>query len=503
MTSAHRRPLVQKTAWSTAANACTALGNVLASVLVARTLGPDGAGLTAYLTWAAATGVLIVTIGMPAALQRYVAEFHGANDDAGALQLARGLVRRIVGIALAVTIAGAVGVLLFQDGSRVALALLVLFAAHAGAEAYRSWLLGAQRFCVATQVAVATVVLQLVGVTLGSMHFGVPGAVLGYALGLLVPAVGAVRIALLPTEIRTTTDELRVRLRRYSRETYLALVVSLVAWSQLEVVFLRPTWGDHGVAMFTTGLIVARLAAHGPTLLAGGLLPHLTERATAGDVEAVRRTYGSATRILGALAMPLCFGAAAISPHLIPVLYGDAFREAIPAAVVLCTTSAIGATAAAGSALLYAMERSRFVLLSGIVGAALAVAGFALVIPAAGALGAAATRGAVQLGMVAIGTWYIARRLQVPVPLGSLGRSAVAAALCAAAATACIHTLTAPLSIGVAIVAGAAVYALAARALRTMESDDTRALSDAVALLPSILRGPCGAAIRFVTGTPR
>ena len=63
---------------------------------------------------------------MPAALQRYVAELHGANDDAGALQLARGLVRRIVGIALGVTLVGAVGVVLLRGGSRIALAFLAV-----------------------------------------------------------------------------------------------------------------------------------------------------------------------------------------------------------------------------------------------------------------------------------------------------------------------------------------------------------------------------------------
>ena len=126
----------------------------------------------------------------------------------------------------------------------------------------------------------------------------------------------------------------------------------------------------------------------------------------------MRRTYASATRITAALALPLCLGTAAIAPRLVPLVYGDAFCEAIPVAVLLCCTGAVGASAAAGSALLYAMERSRFVLLSGVCGAALAVTGFALVVPHTGALGAAATRGAVQVSMVGVGTWYIARRLR-------------------------------------------------------------------------------------------
>ncbi len=503
MTAAHERTLVVKTAWSTVANACTALGNVLATVIVARALGPEGAGRTAYLLWAATTGALVVSFGLPACLQRYVAEFHGRGDDARAQRLARDLVRRIVAIAAAVVVAAVIALHAFERADALSLALLVLFASHAAAEAYRSWLLGAQRFHVAARVAAATVIVQVAGVAAGSALWGVPGAIGGYAAGLLVPAVGAARIALLPAHAAAPARELRARLRKYSGETYVALVVALAAWSQLEVVFLRPSWGDHGVAMFTTALVIARLAAHGPTLLAGGLLPHLTERAAAADAEAVRRTFAAATRILGALALPLCFGAAAVSPQLVPALYGDAFRDAVPVAIVLSVGAAVGAIASAGSALLYAMERSRYMLLSGVLGAALAATGFALVIPTGGALGAAITRSIVQAAMFALGAWYITQRLRVPLPFASLARSALAATACAAVAAIVVVAVPSAPALAAAVPAGALTYALAARALRTLHEDDARALHDATLLLPAVARPAMRAIVHFVAGNPR
>jgi len=447
---------------------------------------------------------VVAGLGLPACLQRYVAELHGRGRDAEADALARRVVRAMLGVATAAAAAGvAAALVLASPENRPAyVAVAALFLLQCGADAYRSYLVGMQRFSRAARISLSTTVVQIAATAAGAAAFGVRGALGGAAAALLVPAAFGVAFALRRDDAPAVDPALRTRVRAYAVDTWLAALVSLAAWSRLEVAFLEPSWGEHGVAMFTTALALATLASQAPVLLAGALLPHMAERAGAGDLDNVRRTYASATRILGALVLPMCLGAAAISPSLVPFLYGHRFADAVPAAAVLCAASAIGAIASAGSSLIYAMERSRFIFLGGVVGAAMAIAGYALVIPESGALGAAWTRSVVQAAMVALGTWYILTRLKTPVPFGSLVRSTVAASLCAAAAYVCVATVTGPLALAAAIPAGAVVYVLAARALRALEPDDVRMLGNAVALLPSFVRPPFASVVRFVAGRP-
>jgi O-antigen/teichoic acid export membrane protein len=504
VTGQGRRPLVEKSAWSTAASVATALGNVATSVVIARVLGPAGTGQVAYVLWLVVTCSVVAGLGLPACLQRYVAELHGRGRDAEADALARRVVRTVLGVSAAAAAIGVAAAFVLAPSAVRPLFLAVagLFLLQCGADAYRSYLVGVQRFSRAARISLTTTVVQIAATAAGAAAFGVRGALAGAAAALLVPAALGASFALRRDGAPALEPELRTRVRTYALDTWLAALVSLAAWSRLEVAFLEPSWGEHGVAMFTTALALATLASQAPVLLAGALLPHMAERAGAGDLDNVRRTYASATRILGALVLPMCLGAAAVSPALVPFLYGGKFADAVPAAAVLCAASAIGAIASAGSSLVYAMERSRFIFLGGLVGAAMAIAGYALVIPASGPLGAACTRSVVQAAMVALGTWYILTRLKTSVPFGSLVRSTIAASLCAATAYACVAAVAGPLALAVAIPAGAAVYALAARALHALEPDDVRMIGSAVAMLPPVVRPPFAGVVRFVAGRP-
>lgn len=504
MTAEGRRPLVEKSAWSTAASVATAGGSVATSIVIARILGPSGRGQVAYVLWLVVTCSVVASFGLPACLQRYVAELHGRGRDAEAVALARRVARTVLAIAATAAAVGAAAALVLAppSGRAVFLAVAGLFLLQCGADAYRSYLVGMQRFSLAARISLTTTLVQVGATAAGALAFGVWGALGGAAAALLVPAGLGAAFALRGDGGSAVDPELRTRVRAYAIDTWLAALVSLAAWSRLEVAFLEPSWGEHGVAMFTTALDLATLASQAPVLLAGALLPHMAERAGAGDLDNVRRTYASATRILGALVLPMCMGTAAIAPVLVPFLYGAKFGDAVPAAAVLCAASAIGAIASAGSSLVYAMERSRFIFLGGLVGAVMAVGGYAAVIPAAGPLGAAWTRSVVQAAMVALGTWYILTRLHTAVPFGSLVRSTIAAALCAAAAYVCVATVAGPLALAAAIPAGAVVYVLAARALRALEPDDVRMLGSAVALLPAFVRPPFAGVVRFVAGRP-
>ena len=242
--------------------------------------------------------------------------------------------------------------------------------------------------------------------------------------------------------------------------------------------------------MFTVGLTLAALATQGPMLLCGALLPHFAERAGAGDLNAIRRTYAAATRLMAFMLFPLCLGLASITPILLPLLYGSAFQPAVPNAMVLMAFSAL-AFANVGSSLLYAMERSWFIALGGSAGALLSLTACMLVIPSWGAWGAVWSRAAVQSSMIALGTWYIFKHLSCPVPFVALAKTSLAALL-SAGFSYTISSLAhgSAVSLTAALPAAAVAYLVAVRKLKILEPEDLPLLERALVRVPVRFSAP-------------
>jgi O-antigen/teichoic acid export membrane protein len=139
-----------------------------------------------------------------------------------------------------------------------------------------------------------------------------------------------------------------------------------------------------------------------------------------------------------------------------------------------------------GSALLYGTGRSAFIAIAGAVGAALAVAGCALIVPYHGSWGAAWVRLTAQVLMVLTTVVYLARNA-IPVPLCSLARTAAAAAVTATAVWG-VEALASPLPpvtrAMIAAIAGGAVYLAAVRIARPLEQSDIHRLAPILRVLP-------------------
>jgi O-antigen/teichoic acid export membrane protein len=267
------------------------------------------------------------------------------------------------------------------------------------------------------------------------------------------------------------------------------MAVSLVAWSRLEFGFLEAAGDRHGIAMFSVALTLAQLATQVPLLLGGALLAHFSALTGTGEIDAGRRTYATATRIIAFVAFPMCFGTAALAPTLVPLLFGRAFSSAVPVASVLVAFGAVGAIATVGSSYVYATEKSRFIALSGAASAVVAVLAFAYCIPRWGANGAAWARSVVQCLSVAAGIAYIKASLGSSFPLRQVARIAMGAALSAGTAALVVRV---PTQAWLATVAGflayVATYLLATRYLRLLGFEEVEGL-DAVArrMHPSVV----------------
>jgi O-antigen/teichoic acid export membrane protein len=495
----------RNSAFGTIAGVLAALSSVAASVVVAHSLGVEGTGVVAFALWMAALGAAIIDCGVQASLARYLPELTAAGCADEIHGLANALWRWLA-LSCAVTIAGFGGWAWWSwqagtiSGSDALLWGFVglLCAVQALAGFTNGLLRGQQRFDRVAVLTIVSFVCQLCGVAAGSIAFGAAGAIAGYCAGSLVPAVMSLRYAL-PS--RPPSRELMVRVRRYALYFWAAALSSTFVWSRAELFFLQRSTGSAAVGLFTVAVMLANLAAQGPVLLTAGMLPYFAQSFGQGAVSKMKEGYATGTRVLGFLVLPACFGLAAILPAVLPLMYGQAFADAVPAATVLVLFGGIGAISSVGASIVMAMDRSDFMFISGLVAAVLAVAAGLTVIPAFGLMGAAWARAAIQLAAVVMGSGFVFWRLGFPLPLFDLGRLLLAASLCGLAARSCLDLNLAPRSVSLvlAVAAGAATYAVAVRALRALHPGDAERLRLLCRRLPRKLAVICELGIGLLT----
>ena len=489
MPSPPAKSLLAKTGWSGLACASIVLGRFVVTIITARRLGPDGSGRLAYLLWMLEIAVTIAGFGMQSCITRFVADLRGQGRADLAPALARWLYTRY----LALTLLGAAGIGIVASQSRVTagnpaiwISLAIYLVLQAMGNFYLAYLAGQQEFKAIARINLISALALVMGAGFGTLLFGVTGALLGYAASAVAPAV------LSGSLLRRTTvfydSTLASECMRYAFFAWCAAVVSACVWSRVEVAFLENYWGHDAVAMFSVGLTLSALAVQGPLLLGGALMPHFAELAAAGA--GVReRLYSGATRLLAALLFPLCLGLSSIIPILLPVVYGEAFRGAIPSAMVLTAFSAL-AFMNVGSALVYASGKAWFIAATGLGGAILSLAGCLLVIPSWGPWGAALSRSVVQTAMVALGVWYIGKHLGCPAPFASLARILLSAGIAALCSYATITFLPDAAALIVALPFAAYVYLRMLRATRALEPEDLQSIRNALIRIPSSASAP-------------
>jgi O-antigen/teichoic acid export membrane protein len=478
----------QNTFFATLAGLSSALAGLAASIIVARMMGPDGAGAVALAVWIAGTAVTLGDLGLPLTISRFLPglDARGARADAAALP---GLLipALLATTAVGVGVSGAAFLAVpaierLQPGllggaglpPSAWLAIAALFAAQALGNYGLARLRGEQRFGLAARVSIAAALMQVAGVGVGCAWFGVDGALLGYALGSVAPAFFLPR----PRRAAGGVDPaLRRRAWRFALDSWGAGLISVIVWTRSELAFLNYWRGPHETGLYAVAITLCLIAAQGPLLMTGGLLALLSERHARGDQEGLARGYAGALRFVGALLFPACFGMAAIAPVLLPTFFGPAFAPAAPVATFLVAAQAFGSITTVASTLLFATEKNRFLVHTGLLGAlALLVAGVTI-IPAFGLMGTAAARVTIQCVLAGAAFLYVDRLLGCRAPYGALARIVAAAALCGLAARWIVVLLPTQAGLALAIGAGVCVYAGALGLLRPFTREDLAQLA--------------------------
>jgi O-antigen/teichoic acid export membrane protein len=300
--------------------------------------------------------------------------------------------------------------------------------------------------------------------------------------------------------VNALAAEVRKDVLWFAGTTWFAALLSLLTWSRLEFVFLGSSHAAREVAIYAAALSAVQLATQPVTLLSGALLPHYSSLSTRGPGFAAT-SYELSTRLLALVAFPLAFGLSATSAQLVHVLFGGAFDQAAFPTAVLAPIAGLAAVAGAGSSLVYATGRSRFIALSGAIIGTLAVAAFAIVIPRYGVLGASIARAAVQLIAVIAGMVYIRLRLHAKVPVREVALAAASAAVAFVPARLVgAHVGLGWLSLGLGTLVFAAAYAVLVRITRTLRAEDAETLQRIASRAPRGCAGVLRVCICWVGG---
>ena len=500
--------LARNTLHASIAGAMVAIGNFLAAIIVARMLGPSGAGNVALAIWIVGTAVTLCDLGLPLTVARFVLELTARNQMQDAEHFAGAffapvLATTLFGVALCAVLffvhtplLEAIPALPFDDQPNwIWAALAALFTLQAIGNYGLAQMRGLQRFDLAARLASLSLVLQLVGVAVGGAWFGAPGALVGYGGGAALMAV----YALAGVRINASIDpDLRRRAWSFSVASWGVGLIAAIVWSRTEIAFLSHWRGPHEAGLYAVANTLALMATQAPLLMTGGLLAHFAEQWALGARAALDESVASALRFMAFLIFPACFGMAAIAPVLAPLLFGPAFAEASSAATLLVAGQAFGALSTVTSALLFAIERNGFLVKIGLVGAgALLACGF-FIVPAFGLMGAVGARVLIQFALVAAAFVYISRSLGFAIPWRSLALIMLAASGSALAARATIMWLPDVFGLLLAIGVGIVVFVGLARLFRALPAADIRRLVAIFRKLPSWLSPVVAPLVQFL-----
>lgn len=412
--------LLHKGLWSAGATLCVLGAMLVNSILVARLLGPEGTGQTAYFTWLASFVLTLANLGIPQAVQWSAASLRARQEHQVAQHLEQTLAR-VFGVALAIAV-GASAIVSVRSGRSTAQS--GLFAAYllgSGLTLFlTNYLSGLQEFRLVAGVTALGALIQSVALAIGASVGGVTGALWAYTLATIPGSVLYARLILKRRDGLVSTHDVRRDLLRFSGQTWIAGILSSLVWSRLEIWFLERYWGHATVGMFTVGLSLALLAIQGPLLFSNALAPHFAELHGSGAGEALRQAYQRLTRLLGVALIPSCILCSAATPVVLPWLFGQRFIEAVPNAMIVVAFAFVGASARAGSAVLQGTGRSQVLLTSNLIGGSLMIVSGLTLVRLYGAVGAAWTRSLLQSAVVAYETWYLVRVIRMPLPWRSL-----------------------------------------------------------------------------------
>ncbi len=427
-------------------NAVSFVLGMAASVVMARSLGPNDLGIFHQVQWFAGTVSVVISLGLITSITKYTAQFRAEGRDADALSA----VRFIFYVELAIALATTLGLLLVS--TRIAdhyfsknqsfIFQLAFLAITPGIQTaiFSATLDGAQVFRYQTlhslTVTPAALLLKVFVMYKGWGLASLFWINLIFALvNLAFYYLAARREGLLNGWFRKvpSTGKWKREILEYNRSAIGVHFVDLVVWSRSENYFLGRYCPAAQIAYYNLAQnLIVKLTGTLPNLMWRILLPLSAQHQGRMELDKMRKTYHHALRYSAFFVFPtiaICFLAAY---ELVVIFYGHAYSEAKDCFRILCAGALLSSLAQPGSAVLYASNRQDFIFKYGAVLAVLNIMLCLWLVPRYGSRGAAFCYSlTTSLGVIG-GFIYTRRKMSLGLPWGAWGKAALATVgLCA------------------------------------------------------------------------
>lgn len=422
--------LIRNSSHSVLAGLASATGAFVASVVVARTLGVDGSASVAIALWIVFFATTVSDIGLTGSLARYMSHYPDASEARNLQRLVSSLLKAfLVAILAGVVVTLIILAVYWQDiltkyskDPREALVICGLivtcFIVHMLFAFCYQYLRGSRAFGTITILSISGTVLQIAGVTFGSLNYGTAGALAGYIMGSIPMLWIASRIKLVrqgpPPAVRT-------EVKRYAISFYLAALFSPLLWVRADLLLVDQFAGARAVGLFAAASTVAALIIQVCQMVCNALLPNIVH-AAADDPDSFPKISATIVRFGAFILLPACFIGAALAPDAIGVIYGAAFFDARSTAAVLGCAAGASAITLIVSSVLNAANANAQLARSGAIGAILTIVFGIMLVSRFGMIGAAFGRLAAQTAVAALNLLAVNRLVPGLVRFGWFSR---------------------------------------------------------------------------------
>lgn len=477
----------------------------LASILVARAMGPAKLGSYTYVSWVVATIIALGASGLSAAARKFMADRAGKRQPDVVRALLRSCFKVQIVLLTVLTLACLVWALrVVPEDERLFASLSVLgvlpngimFMATATNNTFQEFRPNVVASVCAAMVHAAGMVIvvvmgwELVGLAAALLASRVCDCSLRWMLTAKRLPEYLGRLGPDPTPAGTV-PKLPPGLARevavFVVESTILTLLTMVVWNRSEIFFLKRYSGIEQVAYFSVafGLSLMPGQAVSPFSRSASVSVYAETGRNAETGVHVARIYW---RYVVLLILPACFGLAALSGPLLRLLYGVRYLDAAPVLMLGASLSMFGPLADPASSLVTASGGQRRLVIAGVCAATVTLTLDYVLVRSFAAFGGALANGLGQ-AISTVTVTLIARRYSFKIPLSFLLRVVGAVAGMTAIVAAVVYLLPDLAAVALGLPLGVFAYGLFLRVGRIIESDDIDRLLHAESILPKPLRG--------------
>ncbi|MFC6654984.1 polysaccharide biosynthesis C-terminal domain-containing protein [Roseibium salinum] len=460
------------------------------TVLVARLLGAEGTGLTAFALWLVFSAYALADRGIPATVLRYVGQRNGKENTEQ--DLVRQLYPKFIWPVLLLTVAFAAYSFWHSDnpvdgstGFWLVTSLLFVTYCHSqlaiAADHGRGDYVGP-----ATKVVIGCL-LQLPVIAVGAYYFGAAGAMAGHFARHVPQSLAIVRHLKHGSSLDTPVNK---QIIRYSRNSWISSTLTVLVRTRVEFIFIGVFFSLTEVGYFAAAITFSSLIFQLALAMTAGLSARFARLREAGELERMGNTYQRALRWMALLLFPVSFGGAAVIQEILPMV-GDEFRPAVATASVLIALAFAQCLVSLPLSMMLAHERDKTVMIMNAVSAAVLLVLNLAIIPSFSGFGAAWVKSIVAFAGFSWALWYCQTRLGLVPGIRSLFGLAASAGTCAGVAWLVLVEVQGLPGLLSAIAAGALIYLLGIRLTGAMLPDDVDSLRTTLRkILPAAMVKP-------------